>query len=75
MFLDGDHTYDAMKIDILWEKYAKEQAIIMLDDWIEPVKRACDEYMLGKSKWRIRADHTFWPIYYMTNGYPVDMHK
>lgn len=74
IFIDGDHTYEAVKIDLQWEKYTKDNAIIMLDDWIIPVKQACDEYFTAHPGWTIRSDSNFWPIYYV-KGYADNIHQ
>ena len=74
IYIDGDHTYDAMRIDIQWEKYAKDNAIILLDDWIKPTQQAVDEYFSTHPGWIVRKDHHFWPIYYV-RGYLDNVHK
>ena len=48
IYIDGDHTYSSIKIDMQWEQYAKEKCIIVLDDWIKPVAKAAMECMAGK---------------------------
>ena len=73
IYIDGEHTYNAMKIDIQWERFAKDKAMILLDDWIVPVKKACDEYFANRPKWKIRQKHTFWPIYFTRNYDTVDV--
>ena len=76
IYIDGDHTYKALKIDLLWEKYAKDKCIIVLDDWITGVKIATQEYLNdNKPEWKVRKDHTFWPMYYTRNYGDKDIHK
>jgi len=48
IFIDGDHTYPSVKIDMQWEQYAKSKCIIVLDDYMTPVSKAATEYMNGK---------------------------
>lgn len=51
LFVDGEHTYDFVKIDCQWMKYVKQKGFAVFDDWIEPVSRAVEEYVLQHNEW------------------------
>jgi hypothetical protein len=51
IFIDGAHTYEAVRIDMMWAKYTKDKAVIALDDWIIPVQKACEEYIKEHNEW------------------------
>jgi len=68
LFIDGCHTYEAVLIDMMWLQYAKDKCMLVLDDWIIGVEKACVEQLNKFPGFIKRTDHTFWPIYY-TRGY------
>lgn len=68
IYIDGSHTYEEVKIDMMWLKYAKDKCLLLMDDWIEPVQRACLEKINNFPGFVQRTDHNIWPMYY-TRGY------
>jgi hypothetical protein len=68
LYIDGSHTYEDVKIDMLWLQHAKDKCILLLDDWITGVEKACVEQIVKFPGFTQRTDHTFWPMYY-TRGY------
>lgn len=68
LFIDGNHTYDAVMIDMLWLKYAKDKCMLILDDWIVEVQDACLKQLPKFPGFSQRADHNFWPMYFL-RGY------
>lgn len=56
IYIDGDHTYESVKIDLEWCKYTRIRAYLALDDWIIPVKAAVDEYMVTHSEWELATE-------------------
>ena len=57
VFIDGAHTYEGVKQDMLWlDTHTKDNAMVMLDDWMKEVIRACTEYMRSHTEWRM---HTY----------------
>ena len=61
VFIDGLHTYEGVKIDMQWLEYVKQGGLCLFDDWLEGIKKACDEYMVLHPEWkRISSDpHIF----------------
>jgi hypothetical protein len=53
VFIDGDHTYPSVKIDLQWLQFTKPQAWILFDDWIVPVKQAADEFFGMHGEWNL----------------------
>lgn len=68
LYIDGNHTYEAVLEDMMWLRHAKDKCILMLDDWIDCVSRACEEKIESFPGFTKRTDSTFWPMYY-TRGY------
>lgn len=52
LLIDGEHAYEAVKIDVQWEQYLKPTATIVFDDWIEGVEEAAMEYLSPKKEWK-----------------------
>lgn len=51
LYVDGEHTYDAVKIDCEWMQYVKEGGIAVFDDWLECVEKAVLEYIEVHPEW------------------------
>jgi len=52
IFIDGEHTYEAVKVDMEWAKYTKPNALIVFDDWITGIEKACMEYIGAHPEWK-----------------------
>ena len=64
VFIDGCHQYRPVKIDLKWLERTKDDAIVMFDDWIVPVKQAADEYFTEHTNWKNMTDGSFFPIWF-----------
>ena len=54
LFVDGAHTYDAVKLDCRFMDYIPVGGFAVFDDWIISVKKAVDEYMQkAGTKWEL----------------------
>ena len=53
VFIDGDHTYECVKQDMQWLQFTKFGSMVALDDWIEPVRDACEEYLKDHPEWEL----------------------
>jgi predicted O-methyltransferase YrrM len=56
LFIDGDHSYAGVKVDLAWVKYVQVGGVIMFHDYYENpainfagVKKAVDEYLQSNS--------------------------
>jgi predicted O-methyltransferase YrrM len=56
--IDGDHSYEAVKIDCRWLDLVKHDGIAVFDDWVEDVKRAVLEYFAEHQDWELLTDST-----------------
>lgn len=54
IFIDGDHTYSSVKIDLQWSKYTKVQAYIAIDDLMVEPRKACQEFLKEHLEWSLR---------------------
>lgn len=61
LFVDGTHTYEAVKIDCQWMQYIPAGGVAVFDDWIEPVERAVKEYVSDKPGWEMLTASTGQP--------------
>lgn len=61
LFVDGTHTYEAVKIDCQWMQYIPAGGVAVFDDWIEPVERAVKEYVSDKPEWEMLTTSTSQP--------------
>ena len=64
VYVDGCHEYESVKIDLRWLEYTKDHAIAMFDDWIAPVKQACDEYFTEHTNWKNQTDGSYFPVWF-----------
>lgn len=53
LFVDGEHTYNAVLKDCEWMQWVKPGGIAVFDDWIEGVSRAVKKYIRNKPEWEI----------------------
>ena len=51
--IDGQHTYDAVKIDCGWLEHVKSGGYAIFDDWIDVVQNSTKDYMADKPEWRL----------------------
>jgi len=65
IYIDGEHSYEAVKIDMQWAKHTTQKAYIMLDDWIDVVEKACIEYIVENPQW-IRKHDAVLPYFQKT---------
>jgi hypothetical protein len=54
VFVDGMHTYEALQIDMKWEKYLKKDGLLIIHDTDMPeVMRFVKENLIGNKKYRL----------------------
>lgn len=61
LYIDGSHTYEATKEDLLWIDFLKVGGIVAIDDWIIPVKLAFEEWN-ERNGFILEHEHKGWPI-------------
>lgn len=62
LFIDGDHSYEMVKLDVLyWLPKLKENGIVVFHDygWAEGVKRVVDEYIKPIAVEELILDNTY----------------
>lgn len=64
LYIDGCHTYEAVKKDMEWVNYLKSGGLLVMDDWIEPVEHAMQEWNAshGNILHDVEKEHNTWPI-------------
>ena len=51
LFVDGEHTNEAVKKDCEWMEYVKPGGIAAFDDFFPEIRRAVNEYLAGHPGW------------------------
>ena len=58
LYVDGAHTFSAVKVDCGWLKYVKPGGLAAFDDWLSCVEQAAREYLTEHPEWRIVYEST-----------------
>lgn len=53
LFIDGEHSYEAVGKDCQWMQYVRPGGYCAIDDYIAPVSEAAEKYVDAHSDWRI----------------------
>lgn len=61
LYIDGEHTYEAVKKDCAWLTHVDVGGFVAFDDWIEPVARAVEESFALFGKWEPVLPPSFIP--------------
>lgn len=65
IFIDGEHTYKAVKKDCGWMQFVKPGGFAVFDDWIDKVELAVQEYIQNHDGWTILHESTSLPNDFM----------
>lgn len=58
LFVDGQHTFSAVKKDVEWMQFVKPGGYSAFDDWMDPVERAVQDYVKEHVEWTILHEST-----------------
>lgn len=61
LFVDGEHTYEAVKKDCEWMQYVRSSGLAVFDDWIEQVANAVKEYVGAHPEWHFLHENNVAP--------------
>jgi hypothetical protein len=58
LLVDGEHSYEALKVDCQWMEHIGVGGHAAFDDWMEPIERAVREYIATRPEWSILHEST-----------------
>ena len=58
LFVDGEHTYNAVKKDCEWLQWVKPGGMAAFDDWFDEIENAVKDSILYKPEWKIIYEST-----------------